>query len=110
MGRLSKHQFLVLVVLLRQPMHPYAVRQEVINLTGHHEWPSQSTIRGVLDKLLAVKYIEECRRDNPHHWLRARRGAPYELTEAGYWIARRELSMYHEVIIKSRAWLEKFDN
>ncbi len=108
---LSMYQFLVLAALLRRPAHPYAIGQEIIALTGWQVWPSKSTLRTVLDRLLTAGYIEMCSSD-PHYWLQARRSAPYELTEKGLWLVRRELSMYFEVVVKSRphldAYLEKF--
>ncbi len=108
MSRLTKYQFLVLATLLDRPMHPYAVRQGVIALTGHEVWPSKTSLRKTMNSLLGSGYIEECRSD-PHYWLKARRGAPYEITEVGYSTVRRELSMYFEVVVKSRNWLGKFD-
>ena len=61
-----------------------------------------------LDSLFRAGYIEECRSVSSY-WLKRRRGAPYELTLAGYKVTRRELSLYFEVVVKSRPWLEKFD-
>ena len=105
---LTKLQFLALTGLLRRPMHPYALRQEIIELTGRQVWPSTSSLRRALDSLLRASYIEECRSD-AYYWMKARRSAPYEVTDKGYWIVRRELSMHYEVIVKSRSWLDKFD-
>jgi DNA-binding PadR family transcriptional regulator len=105
--QLSKHQFLALTALLRGPMHPFALRQEIVELSGRQVWPPHSTLRKVLDSLLAAGYIEECSSNNdPYYWLKARRGAPYALTDKGHAVVRRELSMYYEVIVKSRGWLE----
>jgi DNA-binding PadR family transcriptional regulator len=96
MRTLTKNQFLTLAVLLRFPMHAYAIRLEIVELTGHRVWPSKSTIEGVLDSLLANKLIEECY-SNPHYWLKARRGSPYELTERGRHEIKKELAMYREI-------------
>jgi DNA-binding PadR family transcriptional regulator len=86
-------------------MHPYAIRQEIIELTGRIVWPSHSSLRRALDSLIKTGLIEESS-SNAHYWLKATRSVPYEITEAGYKTVRRELSMYHEVFVKSRHWLE----
>lgn len=108
MKTLTKYQFLALVALLRCPMHSYLLRQEIIELSGWQVWPSKSTLRQTLDSLLDTNYVEECRSE-PNYWLKARRSAPYEITEIGYKVVRRELSMYFEIVVKSRKWLQKFD-
>jgi DNA-binding PadR family transcriptional regulator len=101
----SKVQFLVLCALIRFPMHPYAIRQEIIELTGHYYFPSQSTIQRALGKLLSLNHIEECA-SNPYYWLKAKRGAPYELTESGCHQVKRELRMYRELTDITRIWLQ----
>jgi DNA-binding PadR family transcriptional regulator len=97
----SKIQFLVMVTLVRSPMHPYLIRQEIIELTSRQVWPVRSSVRRALDSLVRAGYIQEVSYSDPHYWIKTRRGAPYEITEAGYWKVRRELSMYHEVFTKS---------
>lgn len=109
MQPLTKYQFLALATLLRQPMHAYAVRQEIIELTSHYEWPAHSTVRETLKALQTKDLIEECQ-TNPNYWLKARLGVPYELTDRGYWVVRRELSLYYEIFVKSWRRLEKFDD
>lgn len=100
MYALTKARFLVLTALLKFPMHPYAIRQEIIRLTGHEIILPHSTIRAAFDSLLKIGWIEECR-DNAYAWLVARRSVPYELTDSGHHRARRELSMYYEIVVKS---------
>jgi DNA-binding PadR family transcriptional regulator len=87
MSRLTKNQFLVLCAV----------------------WLSKSTVISVLKRLETGGYIEECA-SNPHYWLKARRGAPYEITDIGYLRLRRELSMYWEIVVKTRKWLEEIDD
>ena len=107
---LTKMQFLVLAVLLRCPMHPYAIRQEIIELSGRRAWPSQSSVRAAIVSLLARRgLIQECFYSDPHYWLKAKRGVPYELTKTGRQTVERELNMYREVISEARFWLNKFD-
>ena len=106
---LTKYQFLSLAALLRHPMHPYAVRQEIIQLTLFKVWPSKTTVHKNLQKLQAAGYIQECLSD-PHYWLKAHRGVPYEITNEGYWIIRKELAMYHLVFSKSWQRLAELDD
>lgn len=98
---LRKIQFLVMLSLLRMPLHEYAIRQEVFELTGHNYFPAASTIRRAVDGLLVRKYVEECYSD-PDYWLKARRGAPYELNEQGQKRLRIELLMYRDLIDQIR--------
>jgi DNA-binding PadR family transcriptional regulator len=93
---MTKNQFLILCALIRFPMHPYAVRQEVIAISHNREWPSKSTIRHAIDALLKRGFIESCSSD-PHYWLKARRSEPYELTDKGRKTLMKEWEMYRRV-------------
>lgn len=100
---LTKVQFLVLACLMRQPMHLYAIRQQIIDLTDHTYYPRGSTVKQATEALLNKGLIKECDSD-PHHWLKARRGAPYELTEDGQGTLRRETGVYFGLCQMVRLW------
>ena len=105
MYRLTQIQFLVMAVLARQPMHLYAVRQEIIELTGHTYYPTSSTLKKATRVLMRAGHIEECH-SNPNYWLKARRGVPYELTRQGRHRLEGEVSMYFGACQMIRGWLE----
>lgn len=96
MKLLTKAQFLTLVCLYRHPMHPYAIRQEIIELTDHKYYPAHSTVQQTIKALLSAGLIEECR-SNPNYWLKARRSAPYELTHLGKRHLDTEVSVYFKI-------------
>ena len=103
---LSRVQFLVLATLARQPMHLYALRQEINELTDHTYYPTSSTLKKAVRVLMAAGYIEECY-SNPHYWLKAKRGRPYELTDQGRWRLDREVSMYFHACQVVRGWRQR---
>jgi len=84
-------------------MHIYALRQEIIELTDHSYYPTSSTLKRAVDTLLAKGFIEDCH-SNPHYWLKAKRGTPYELTPAGRKRVERELAMYFRLCQLARMW------
>lgn len=105
MRQLSKTQFLALAAFLRCPMHPYALRQEIIEMTGNRYYPSQSTLQRVIMKLEELGFIEES--GNSQYWLRAKRSVPYELTAKGRKLIDRELVMYFEVISQAKLSIQR---
>jgi DNA-binding PadR family transcriptional regulator len=84
-------------------MHPYAIRQEVIELTGRQVFPAHSSVAGAIDSLLARGYIESCWSD-PHYWMKARRSEPYQLTPSGEHKIKMELGLYFEVLSSVELW------
>lgn len=99
MKTVTKIQFLVLAALLRCPMHPYFIRQEVIQLAGSRYHPSHSTIPGAIRQLMSRKLIRACDgRDDPYYWFKAKRAVPYELTESGYAMFKREFDIINAFI------------
>lgn len=106
----TKVQFLVLTVLLQCPMHPYAVRQEVIELTARRYFPSKTTIRTTLNRLIQLDMIEECGGEtDPNYWFKARRGAPYRLTSYGREQIDKELMVYLEILTTARLWMKQYE-
>jgi DNA-binding PadR family transcriptional regulator len=105
---LTKAQFLIMAALLRHPMHPYAIRQEIIQLTQIRIFPAESTIRNAIKKLEKLGYIEECV-SNPYYWLKAKRSAPYELTERGRNKIEREIIMYYIIGGATRKYWQPAD-
>lgn len=100
---LSKVQFLTLAALARHPMHIYAMRQEIIELTDNTYYPTGSTLTRAVKALQKAGYIEECR-SNPYYWLKARRGVPYELTLVGRKRLDRETIMYFRACQIIKMW------
>ena len=106
MYRLTQVQFLVLAVLANRPMHLYAIRQEIIELTDHTYYPTSSTLKKAAQVLEKKGHLEECQ-SNPHYWLKALRGVPYELTDEGRWRLKNEVAMYFRACQIIRIWLER---
>jgi DNA-binding PadR family transcriptional regulator len=89
-------------------MHIYALRQEINELTGHGYYPTHSTLKRSIGTLLAAGFIEDCH-SNPHYWLKAKRGAPYELTERGRKRIDKELAMYFRLCQVARISLRQHE-
>ena len=102
---LSKLHIFILVVLIRMPMHPYAIRLEIIELSKNRFWPAYSTIYSNLKSLESKKLIQET--DDSGYWLRARKSVPYELTEKGLNLIEKELDNYSYVLSMGRLWLKQ---
>ena len=104
MPPLTKLQFHCLAGLARCPMHPYFLRQEIIELSERRFWPSGSSVRKCLKDLEAKGLVIDCR-GNPYYWLKAKRSVPYEITAKGIKQLTRELSTYQFIISLTRARL-----
>jgi len=104
-GLLTPTQFFTLAALLKHPMHQYAIRQDIIETSGLHAWPGNSSIKRATISLLKAGYIEESHSD-PNYWLKARRGSVYELTPRGFKRLERELMVYLELLKDARATLQ----
>lgn len=105
---LKPYDFYTLLVLLRFPMHPYAIRQEMIVICGHKHLPDKASVRRSIDRLVAAGMIKECI-STPWPWLKARRGAPYELTKRGRHRLGQEVEMYEEIVFRARYKLKQYD-
>ena len=94
-----------MVALLRMPMHPYAIRQEVIELTNQRIWPAYMTIHSAIKSLVKKELVTES--ENSLYWLKARRSVPYELTDKGIEIIEKELNNYSHVVAEGRLLLQQ---
>src|SRR5258707_1286585 len=100
----TKVQFLVMVSLLRFPMHPYAIRQEIISLTGHRYFPSKSTVHSAINRLEHTGFVSAGdAHDDPYIWLKSRQSVPYKLTPLGHHRLKQEAKMYGKLL----QWVEQ---
>jgi DNA-binding PadR family transcriptional regulator len=103
MRSLSKLQFLVLTALLESPMHAYAIRQSVINLTSLDYFPSHSSVINAIHHLRKAGLVDNWVK-NPYYWFKARRGEPYNLTSKGLKHLEKELEIYHRLLETAKLW------
>ncbi len=103
---ISLTQFFILAALVRCPMHAYALRQEIIELSQRQVWPAYSTIQYALAKLHKRGFVED-RADDPYYCLKAERGLVYQLTPLGQKEIWKLLSMQLHVLQIVRFWMQR---
>jgi DNA-binding PadR family transcriptional regulator len=98
-------QFCTLIVLLRCPMHAYAIQQDVDILTERRFKPFKNTLKRALKALAAEGYIQDC--SESRYWVSRRRlGTVYELTRRGRRLVDHELLMYLQLITTAKSFIQ----
>ncbi len=80
-------KLLVLAALMGRPLHTYAIRQKVIELSRHRLYEAPKTsVKRAIEELVKAGYLQDC--TDALHWAGHRRGDVYELSKAGSLPAR----------------------